>query len=322
MHTSHRVISISAFVLTFALAPSAWGAEFHGLSSPDLFGYLFGVSSDGAIAVGTRRHPGKDADHAVMWKDGVVTDLGTLGGRRSWAWKISADGRVIVGGSDDSSGNVLPVVWREGSMTPLQFRPGARDRRGNASGVSADGSVIVGSTALGSEQQAFRWVMKSPDAGVMTSLGISNGIGSEARDTSADGSVVVGMVDYPPRSATEHLAFRWVKDASGSASGGTMTLLRSAGTVNSGALATSSDGAIVVGFRENQSGQREAFRWERGVMTGLGALRRGDFFHSEAMAVSGNGRVVVGDAESESDTEALTLDPGGRHEKRTAMAGI
>lgn len=300
MSASQRVMIAAVFALVAAAGIArVTAAEFQGLGSPDLFVHqVHGVSSDGAIAVGSRWHPVKDADHAVMWKDGVVTDLGTLGGRRSWASKITDDG-LIVGGSDDGSGNSLAVYWRAGTMTPLRFRPDAPDHYGSANGVSADGSVIVGTTSLGSAQQAFRWVRDSAGKGVMTTFGASDGRGSEALDTSADGSVVVGFVYYSSDTVSQ-LAFRWVKATRGRTGGGTMTVLRSGRDTESAAQAMSLDGAVVVGFREIATGRREAFRWERGVMTGLGALRGGEFLHSEASAVSGDGNVVVGDAENAS----------------------
>jgi probable HAF family extracellular repeat protein len=75
-----------------------------------------------------------------------------------------------------------------------------------------------------------------------------------------------------------------------------MTLLHPARAATF-AWAVSADGAVVVGAREFD-GQREAFRWERRVLTGLGALRSGDFLHSEAYTVNSDGSVVVGDAET------------------------
>ena len=296
MHSSDRRF-LAILALFFALAPGfALAAEFHGLGTPELFVHqVHGATADGKVAVGTRWHAGRDAAHAVIWKDGVVNDLGTLGGRRSWASKISVDASVIVGGSDDGAGNTKALHWRGGVMTALQFQPGSPDRYGTADGVSADGSIIVGSAAFGSVEHAFRWV-GGAEKGVMTSLGVSNGDRSRALDASADGSVVVGIVGYPRRSAIDQVAFRWVEDAKAPAGGGTMTLLHSARAATF-ASAVSADGAVVVGAREFD-GQREAFRWERGVLTGLGALRSGEFLHSEAYAVNSDGSVVVGDAET------------------------
>ena len=77
MSARQRVMIAAVFALVAAAGIArASAAEFHGLGSPDLFVHqVHGVSSDGAIVVGSRWHPVKDADRAVMWKDGVVIDL-------------------------------------------------------------------------------------------------------------------------------------------------------------------------------------------------------------------------------------------------------
>jgi probable HAF family extracellular repeat protein len=70
----------------------------------------------------------------------------------------------------------------------------------------------------------------------------------------------------------------------------------------------SADGSVVVGFGGSSSGF-EAFRWEAGVMTGLGDLS-GSYFWSEAYDVSADGSVVVGYAESTSGHEAFRWEGG------------
>jgi probable HAF family extracellular repeat protein len=60
------------------------------------------------------------------------------------------------------------------------------------------------------------------------------------------------------------------------------------------ATAVSDDGAVVVGYRTNDSDSAEAFRWTRqGGMVGLGDLPGGTFY-SIAFAVSADGSAVVG----------------------------
>ena len=63
------------------------------------------------------------------------------------------------------------------------------------------------------------------------------------------------------------------------------------GKSRSTATAVSSDGSIVVGFSETPD--KEAFRWEDGVISGLGDLAGGDQ-SSAALGVSADGSVVVG----------------------------
>src|SRR5262245_45248315 len=76
-----------------------------------------------------------------------------------------------------------------------------------ANGVSADGSVIVGTSGnneAGSVQQAFRWTR----AAGMVGLGYINNAGSNSgsADVSSDGSIVVGQSTWHP-VATSPQAF-------------------------------------------------------------------------------------------------------------------
>ncbi len=207
-------------------------------------------------------------------------------GVSSSAVGVSGDGAVVVGQSfvvpDPAWGfdpAWTPFRWTGGGMTlgGLQGYTG-----GFASGVSADGAVVVGHLEGGNASdgftgEAFRWT-----GGVMTGLGDFPGgiFYSSAGGVSADGAVVVGS------SATGNgsEAFRWT--------GGVMTGLGFLpGNSDSGAAGVSADGAVVVGMSSN-GGLTEAFRWTGGVMTGLGFLP-GDT-DSIAYGVSADGAVVVG----------------------------
>lgn len=163
------------------------------------------------------------------------------------------------------------------SITGLGLLPGGT--YSDASGVSADGSVVVGiGDTTDGHEQAFRWT----SAGGMEGLGYLPGGGwdySYAGGVSADGSTIVGSSS----SADGYQAFRW--------SGGSMTGLGflTQGDSSSYAAAASADGSVIVG----QSGD-QAFRWTAGGgMVGLGDLPGGDEF-STAAGVSADGSVVVG----------------------------
>jgi probable HAF family extracellular repeat protein len=147
-----------------------------------------------------------------------------------------------------------------------------------ATGVSADGSVVVGQANNASNQyHPFRWT-----AGVMTDLGNFGGNYSDANAVSADGSVVVGRA-Y--NASNQYRAFRWTA--------GVMTDLGTLGGNYSNANAVSADGSVVVGQAYNASGQSRAFRLTSGIMTDLGTLGGN---YSNASAVSADGSVVVGEA--------------------------
>lgn len=124
-----------------------------------------------------------------------------------------------------------------------------------ASGISADGSVVVGRGRSASGTEAFIWT-----GGVMTGLGdLAGGIfDSSANGVSADGSVVVGQ----GTTASGSEAFIWT-------AGGGMerlldVLLAGGATGLTGwtsleATAISADGQWISGYGTNSQGQTEAF---------------------------------------------------------------
>src|ERR1019366_4153178 len=131
-------------------------------------------------------------------------------------------------------------VYAAASLTGLGWLPG--DNYSWATGVSADGSVVVGGsgfqpTYVGTpSNRAFRWTAGSG----IVSLGYLPGYNdSLAAGVSADGSVIVGRSDpsYNPIGQ----AFRW---AAGS---GMVGLGYLPGYSNSTANGVSGNGSVVVG---------------------------------------------------------------------------
>lgn len=245
------------------------------------FSWGYGVSADGSVGVGkSQDSPGGPFTRAFRWtQGGGLQSLGALnGGNNSVAYAASSDGSVIVGGAEDgAAGNDTRAFrWTQAagmtSLGPLSSE---------ATGVSADGSVIVGwATGLG----AFRWTQATG----MTSLGVLNGgLQSRANAISADGLVIVGGAGNGA-AGNQTTAFRWTQTAG----------MTSLGYLNGGpeseAYAVSSDGSIIVGIAtDGLNGQDRAFRWtEASGMQSLGTLNGGRM--SKAFGVSANGQVVVG----------------------------
>ncbi|MCH8881338.1 MAG: PEP-CTERM sorting domain-containing protein [Planctomycetes bacterium] len=235
---------------------------------------------------------------------------------------LTADGSIVIGGSDDSAG-LQAFRWTQAegidclrnlSGACVDFNAGRISADGSvvigsiplgglglrwtpAGGVeflnpgvssgpsdaSADGSVIVGSARFnGQSGHAFRWTQ--PEG--MVDLGILGGFTSTAHGVSADGSVVVGVSESAPILNAE--AFRWTEAEGMVGLGGLFE-----GSTQSTAEAISADGLVIVGGSESPLGF-EAFRWtQEGGMVGLGYLP-GGFVVSRATAVSADGSVIVG----------------------------
>lgn len=220
--------------------------------------------------------PAQAADPAVS--SSPTRDLGTLGGTFSEALFVSADGRVIVGGS--ARPNPRAFRWTEANgMQDLGNLGGVGTY---AHAVSADGSVIVGEDvgAFFPFRAAFRWT----EANGIQNLGTLGGDYSQAFAVSADGSVIVGSSWLA--SGSNH-AFRWT-ETNGMQDLGTL------GGDYSDTLAISVDGRVIVGQSRLASGDAHAYRWtEANAMQDLGTLG-GSF--SQAFAVSADDSVIVGNS--------------------------
>lgn len=231
----------------------------------------------------------------------TFTGLGYLpgGGIESWARGASYDGSVVVGWSKNSDGFYEPFRWTAaGGLVGLGQLPGGTN--GNAYGVSADGSVIVGASA----GKAFRWTL----FGGMVSLDVlpnSPGARYHANAVSADGQFAAGNVESRPGIFSEAAA--WLP--------GLVTLGDLPdGSFYSEAKGISGDGSVVVGVSDH-AGWAEAFRWSGGAMTGLGYLP-GGAGASDANAISADGETIVGTSYSPLGPQAF------RWTSATGMVGL
>jgi probable HAF family extracellular repeat protein len=122
-------------------------------------------------------------------------DLGTLGGSRSSAHDVSADGSVVVGWADNAAGQQRAFRWTaSGGMQDLGTLGG---NESVAAGVLADGAVVVGwaKNAAG-QYRAFRWTASGGMEDLNTTYASLLTNGSELRSASAispDGRYIVGF---------------------------------------------------------------------------------------------------------------------------------
>jgi probable HAF family extracellular repeat protein len=168
------------------------------------------VSANGAVVAG-QSYNLDNQFHGFRWVDGEMTDIGTLGGTYSYLLDMSSDGTTLVGGAgltDNSSTHAFR--WQNGVMEDLGVLEGSTGSFANA--VSADGSVVVGSSSpyggfdtYSQNAIAFRWTERTGMESVadwVASEGGSVPLGyalTSATGVSAAGNVVVGSGYYGGR---------------------------------------------------------------------------------------------------------------------------
>jgi probable HAF family extracellular repeat protein len=162
-------------------------------------------------------------------------------------------------------------------------------------GLSGNGAVAVGGSTVGGSGivqilAGFAWTESGGLVPVVDEL--ASGGSARAFAASADGSVIVGVVDYGAFSALGVQAFVWVAgegwDLIGDLPGGV------SGVPKSYLRGVSADGWTGAGIGESASGT-EAFHYSRltGELTALGDLPGGPF-GSYAYGISADGGTIVG----------------------------
>jgi len=93
---------------------------------------------------------GTSADHAFLWSNGMMTDLGTLGGTRSAVHAINDQG-VVVGEASTASGEMHAFVWQNGVMKDLA------GETSSARGINSSGDIVGVASAKNVRGGAVLW---------------------------------------------------------------------------------------------------------------------------------------------------------------------
>ena len=209
---------------------------------------------------------------------------------------VSADGSVVVGDFSrfEIEGYIEGFIWNrnDNSITMLGDLLGS-EFSSSTDGISADGSIIVGSRSGVDGSEAFIWNRNNG----ITEIGIPDTDYNFAMDVSDDGSTVVGF------GGEFSEAFVWDKTNGITDSvelfGGEYFLSR--------AHSVSGDGSIVVGT-SSEPNYGGAFAWDRtNGVTWLGDLP-GGIVSSSANSISSDGSTIVGTSRGANGREAFVLD--------------
>lgn len=131
------------------------------------------LSADGAVVAGY------SGDFAARWANGVGGSLGAAaGGTFSVAYAVSGNGVVLGGMSDNANGDIVAMIWTEelGMVDLNSYLPGIGvDLTGwtltTTTGLSFDGTTIVGAGMYDGVERGWLVTIPSPGAACLLCLG-------------------------------------------------------------------------------------------------------------------------------------------------------
>jgi uncharacterized membrane protein len=270
-----KLILVLVWCAFFGLSASAWAqVKFRQLQSPIQSWSNYALSKNGKVMAANI------GGEIFRWTgaSGFV-DLGA-GDELNSSIGISADGRTIVAGRVGADGNTSPAMWQQATGWVDLGHPSEGcvmdGNWGDAWGVNADGSIVVGLSWYCPGAEGFKWTKEDGIVG----LGHPPGASSRATTISADGSTIVGFYEDPVQGFRRPV--RWVS--------GDADLFLGDGA-NGEAIAVSSLGTQIVGQAVDSSQSGRAFYYTvAGGSRSLGSLI--GFDQSVATGVSDNGIVI------------------------------
>lgn len=205
-----------------------------------------------------------DPPHAFLYRNGVMTDLGTgySGGSRSYATDLNDSGLIVGSHGVSQSSPERAAVWQNGVIYDIGTLGGSTSAPYSTESVANavnDAGYVVGAAlpASGSALHAFIWFN-----GVMSDLGTLGGNGEATRAFGINNANQI--VGASPNAAGQVHAFRWTN--------GVMSDLGSLGGSTSHGNDINMSGEVVGISLVAGNGSYRPFIWRRGQMTNLNTL--------------------------------------------------
>ncbi|HME89031.1 MAG TPA: hypothetical protein VKE30_07470 [Chthoniobacterales bacterium] len=162
---------------------------------------------------------GNQSRHAALWRDGALTDLGTLGGPNSnVTWSVKANSGIVTGISQTSNPDPLSEAWSSAAFYPgatgtgfinlgfvwqngtMRALPTLGGNNGFATGANSRGQIVGWAensvhdpTCVPPQQLQFRPVVYGPMANQISELPLPNGDTSGAATGINEQDQVVGI---------------------------------------------------------------------------------------------------------------------------------